>query len=109
MLNEVYQIGRAGGQIDLKHENFYKDLISINPKSLVATKIKIKKTWIKEVVNWRDEINHRTFSVIGQRTNAQNLNDYSYRTAREPVNLLNYGNYLLLTQKYGDEKFTQAL
>jgi hypothetical protein len=108
VINEMYQIGRSNGGIDLKWGSFYNELCKINPKSLVASRMKTKRVWIKEVVNWRDQINHRTFNVIGQLTQRQVLDDYAYRIAREPINMLIFGNYQYLSQKYGDG-FTQTV
>lgn len=109
VINEVYQMERSDGEIDLKWNRFYSDLIQMNARSSVAAKIQIKKNWIEEVVNWRNEINHRTFNVVGQLTDAEKLKDYTYKIAREPINIMDYSNYQYLYQKYGEKDFMQAV
>jgi hypothetical protein len=109
ILNEVYNLGKSKGAIDLKWTQFVDDLIRKKPRSSIALQIIHKKSWIKEVINWRDEINHRTFNVIGTRSDAEKQKDFTCKMSREPLNMLNYENIQKMAKKYGGGNFTQEI
>ena len=39
VLNDMYALGKSRGEIDLKRNSFYKELVRTNRKSLVAEKL----------------------------------------------------------------------
>lgn len=103
VLNHVYQLGRSKGDIDLKWSRFSQELIHKSPNSLIAARIISKKDWIEEVVTWRDEVNHRTFSLIGQVDDPKITDDHKYKMAKEPLNILYHENHQYLIKKYNND------
>jgi hypothetical protein len=56
-LNEVFGLGRQGGECDLKKDGFWRSLAGTN--SVTATHHKQLRPWILSVVEWRDAAVHR--------------------------------------------------
>jgi hypothetical protein len=62
MLNDIYSIGRDGGDIDLKHCSFRADIMKAEPR--LATTINRHKQWFLTVACWRDHLIHRGSTIV---------------------------------------------
>ena len=55
-LNYAYNLGLAGGEIDLNKSSFIKKIEEKHASLSVIREIKNMKKWINNVVKWRDEL-----------------------------------------------------
>jgi len=77
MLNYAYNLGLAGGEIDLNKSPFIKKIEEKHPSLLVLLEIKNIKKWISDVVEWRDKLIHRCVMAVVPYGTAEEISDYS--------------------------------
>lgn len=107
LLNDVYSLGRNGGQIDFRHGRFIDAINKAEPK--LVTSLGTYDKWIQDVINWRDCLIHKFSTTIAPYIEMDRWPTDEELTAlsrercmmpMEPIPSLS-GNYSKLRKKYG--------
>jgi len=86
IINHIGKLGLKGGDIDLKKQIFNQKLVNSN---LVNIKNEVSKnrSWINKVVNWRDELIHRSSNPILTKDDPTITKDFSLYVSKEPISI----------------------
>jgi hypothetical protein len=84
IINHIGKLGLKGGDIDLNKKVFTQKLLNSNLTNII-NEISKNMFWIGEVVNWRDELIHRSSNPIITKDDPGITKDFSLFIYKEPI------------------------